>query len=261
MPTSTCPFVWYDVMTTDTGAAEKFYETAIGWKAKDSGMNSADGGGYTLFLAGDTMVGGLMAIPKDARAAGVPPMWMGYLGVPDVDDYAKRVKAAGGKIMREPADIPNVGRFAVAADPDGAGFILFKPNSSEVPAPLPPGTPGTIGWHELHAGNGAKAFDFYSKLFGWTKTDAMDMGPMGTYQMFSTGDGPTVGGMMTKMAQAPMPYWTYYFNVDGVDTALKRIKDRGGEVLNGPMQVPGGQWIANCRDPQGAMFSIVSTQA
>ena len=66
------------------------------------------------------MVGGLMPIPEDARKAGVGPTWMGYIGVNDVDAYAKRVKTAGGAIRREPSDIPGIGRFAVAADPHGA---------------------------------------------------------------------------------------------------------------------------------------------
>ncbi|HEY2185482.1 MAG TPA: VOC family protein, partial [Xanthobacteraceae bacterium] len=159
MPDTHGTFVWYDVMTTDTKAAESFYRKVIGWDAKDSGM---PGKSYTLLSMGPTMVGGLMPIPEDARKAGVPPMWMGYIGVNDVDAYAKRVQAAGGSIRREPEDIPGVGRFAVAADPHGAGFILFKGTSEQSPAPAPAGTPGHVGWHELHAGDLDRAFAFYS---------------------------------------------------------------------------------------------------
>src|SRR6266705_3829054 len=119
-------FVWYDVMTTDTDAAQSFYHKVIGWHATDSGMPDRS---YTLLSMGSTMVGGLMPIPEDARKAGVRPAWMGYIGVDDVDAFAGRVKKAGGAIHREPADIPGVGRFAVAADPHGAGFLLFAPNS------------------------------------------------------------------------------------------------------------------------------------
>jgi len=110
--TTAARFVWYDVMTTDTKAAEKFYSAVVGWDIKDSGMPDTS---YSILSVGSTMVGGLMPIPDDARAMGVQPAWMGYIGVDDVDDYAKRVKAAGGAIHREPADIPGVGRFAVAA--------------------------------------------------------------------------------------------------------------------------------------------------
>ena len=163
-----------------------------------------------------------MPIPESARAMGARPAWMGYVGVDDVDGYATRVKAARGTVHRPPEDIPGIGRFAVVADPDGAAFILFKGTSGEAPTPAAQGTPGHIGWHELHATDREGAFAFYSSLFGWTKTEAMDMGPMGVYQMFATG-GATVGGMMTKAPEMPVPCWLYYFNVDAIDAAVTRV--------------------------------------
>jgi uncharacterized protein len=174
-------FVWYDLMTSDTKAAESFYRSAIGWDAKDSGKTDRS---YTLFSAGPAMAAGLMPIPEDARKAGVRPCWTGYIAVDDVDAYAARVKAAGGAIHRAPEDIPGVGRFAVAADPHGAVFNLFSvPDGPESPQ-IAPGTPGHVGWHELHAGDGVSAFAFYSGLFGWTKAEAMDMGPDGSLSDF-----------------------------------------------------------------------------
>jgi uncharacterized protein len=249
-------FVWYDVMTTDTKSAEAFYKRVIGWDIKDAGMPDRY---YAILSMGSTMVGGLMPIPDDARAMGVKPAWMGYIGVDDVDAFAARVTAAGGKIHRAPQDIPGVGRFAVAADPHGAGFILFKGNSDQEPAPAPAGTPGHIGWRELHSGNWEKAFAFYSGLFGWTKAEAIDMGAMGTYQTFAAGDTP-VGGMMTKTPQTPAPFWLYYFNVDGIDAGMARVKSASGQVITEPMQVPGALWIVHCLDPQGAIFAMLSPQ-
>jgi predicted enzyme related to lactoylglutathione lyase len=237
-------------MTTDTKAAEKFYCDVIGWSAADSGM---PGGSYTLFSAGKDRVGGLMPIPEDARAMGAKPGWMGYIAVPDVDDYAKRVKAAGGSIKRPPTDIPGVGRFAVVGDLHGAGFMLFKGDGEA------PGALGHIGWHELHAGDGKAAWDFYSGLFGWTKKDALDMGSMGVYQLFATG-GEAVGGMMTKMTDTPEAHWLFYFNVDGIDAAAARTTKADGKVLMGPHQVPTGQWIVQCTDPQGAEFAMLATK-
>jgi uncharacterized protein len=196
-------FVWYDVMTDDMKVAESFYTQVVGWTAKDAGMPD---GGYTIFSTDTVMVGGLMPISPEARDMGVKPCWSGYIGVNDVDAYAQRVQAEGGAVHRPPEDIPGVGRFAVVADPQGAVFILFKGNGQPDQTPAAPGTPGTIGWHELYAKDGATAFAFYAKLFGWTKTEAMDMGAMGLYQMFATG-GTTVGGMMTKPPEVPMPYW------------------------------------------------------
>ena len=143
-------FVWYDVMTTDAKAGEAFYRDVIGWKATDLGMSDRS---YTIFSAGEVPVGGLMPIPEEARAAGAKPHWTGYIAVDDVDAYAKRVTAAGGAVHRAPEDIPGVGRFAVVADPHGAGFILFKGAGEPPPNAPAPGTPGHAGWHELQAGD------------------------------------------------------------------------------------------------------------
>jgi predicted enzyme related to lactoylglutathione lyase len=247
-------FVWYELMTSDTKAAEAFYCRVIGWDAKDSGMTDRS---YTLFSARPAMVGGLMPIPEEARAMGTRPCWTGYIAVDDVDAYAARVKAAGGAIHRAPEDIPGVGRFAVAADPHGAVFNLFSvPDGPESPQ-IAPGTPGHVGWHELHAGDGVSAFAFYSGLFGWTKSEAMDMGPMGVYQIFAI-DGAQAGGMMTKMPQTPAPFWLYYFNVDALDAAITRVTNAGGQSIIDPMEVPGPMWVVHCLDPQGAIFAMVA---
>jgi len=249
-------FVWYELMTTDTKSAESFYRKVIGWNGKDAGM---PGQSYTLLGPGETHVAGLMPIPQDAAAAGARPGWIGYIGVDDVDAYAKRVNDKGGTIHRKPADIPDVGRFAIVSDAQSVMFALFKGAGTPPPA-VPPGTPGHAGWHELHALDGEKAFAFYSEMFGWTKADAMPMGEMGVYQLFAV-DGVPVGGMMTKMPQSPQPFWVYYFNVPEIQAAEARVKAGGGQVINGPMQVPGGSWIVQCLDPQGAMFALVAPPA
>ena len=245
-------FVWYDLMTTDTKSAETFYRGVVGWTAKDSGMPDRS---YTILSVGDVSVGGLMPLPKPAQDQGAKPVWSGYIGVDDVDDYAARVKKAGGSLHCEPQDIPGVGRFAFAADPQGAAFFLFKGTLDAAPQPPAPGTPGYVGWRELQAGNWEDAFAFYSTLFGWTKAETVSMGAMGVYQLFAI-DGVPAGGMMTRTDTAHSPHWLYYFNTDDIDTAAARIKDKGGEVLHGPHEVPGGAWIIHCRDPQGGAFSM-----
>jgi predicted enzyme related to lactoylglutathione lyase len=255
MPTPRGKFVWYDVMTTDTKAAAKFYGDVIGWTAEEHPM--AGGGSYTVFSKGPAMVAGLMAIPEEMRAQGVPPCWSGYVSTDDVDAEARRVTAAGGAIKRPPTDIPNVGRFAVVADPGGAVFLLFKPNTTEAPKPVAPMTPGHMGWHELMAADLDREFKFYAGLFGWTKDRAVDMGAMGIYQTFATGGAP-LGGMMTKCAQVPHPCWSYYIAVESVAAAADRALTRGAQVVNGPMEVPGGAWIVQARDPQGAHFAMIS---
>lgn len=258
MPQAACPYVWYELMTSSLADAEAFYARAIGWSIADSGM---PGMKYSICAAGGSGVGGMMTLPDDAKARGVPPNWTGYVGVPDVDAMAVRVAAAGGSIHHPPADIPGVGRFAVVADPHGAVLCLFKGNMDQAPPQPPAGTPGLIGWHELYADDLDAAWAFYGTLFGWTKAEAIDMGPgMGMYQLFAAGGPTPIGGMMKRPPQVPIACWLYYVNVDAIDAAMARVAEGGGKVINGPMQVPGGSWIAQCVDPQGAMFAMVAAR-
>lgn len=248
-------FVWHDLMTTDTAAAAKFYGSVIGWTAKE--YPEMD---YTVFEVPGAKAGaaGLMETPEELRAQGVPPCWNGYVYVDDVDASAKAFAANGGAIRKEAQDIPGVGRFAVVADPHGAVLLVYKPAPMEDAPPEPSQyDTGYVGWNELYAGDGEEAFDFYSKMFGWTKDTAVPMGEMGVYQLFAH-EGTAIGGMMTKMPEMPVPFWTYYFNVEALDAAVDRVNAGGGKVMNGPMEVPGGAWIVNCIDPQGAHFSLVS---
>jgi predicted enzyme related to lactoylglutathione lyase len=250
-------FFWYDVMTTDTQAAAKFYGDVVGWSTRDA---SAPGMQYTAFTVdGDRGVAGLMPIPEDAKKMGVGPAWMGYILVDDVDAMVKRIEAEGGKLHKGPITVPGIIRFAVVADPQGAGFLIATPIPQEAPPPLSQGAPGTVGWHELFAGDMEPAFAFYAKLFGWTKEQDMPLGPMGTYRLFKTGGETAAGGMMTKPPQVPMPYWGFYFSVaGGIDAAVERVTKGGGKILNGPLEVPGGSWIVQAMDPQGAYFALVS---
>ena len=194
-----------------------------------------------------------MAIPE--HAAGARPAWWGYVAVDDVDASATRVVELGGSVHRGPADIPGVGRFAVAGDPQGAMIVLFK-GSTALPGDMPPPTtPGLVGWRELHTSDWEASFAFYESLLGWRKADAVDMGPIGVYQTFGTGEA-AIGGIWRDTIASP-PYWLYYFNVDLIDPAVERVKQAGGQVAHGPVQVPGGSWVVQGFDPQGAKFALV----
>ena len=242
-------FVWYELMTTDMEAAKAFYAKVVGWGTRDAGM------AYTLFTVGEASVSGLMDLPEDARRMGATPHWIGYVGVDDVDAAADRIKQLGGAVHVPPTDVPNISRFSVVADPQMATLALFKWLKPGQAQPAELGAPGRVGWHELLAADWEKAFAFYGELFGWQKADA-DVGAMGTYQLFSAG-GQTIGGMFTKPPTVPVPFWLYYFNIGDIDAAAKRVKAGGGQILDGPIEVPGGGWIVQCTDPQGAMFALV----
>ncbi|MEQ1648900.1 MAG: VOC family protein [Hyphomicrobiaceae bacterium] len=247
-------FVWYELMTSDLESATAFYSKVVGWT-----LSEFPGGRtrYVIANAAHGPVGGLMPIPPEAKANGMPPVWVGYVGVDNVDQAAKNLKHAGGHIDRAPDDIPNVGRFAMVTDPQGAMFVLFTPKDPQNAASGHTMRDGGVGWHELMTTDMPKAFDFYASQFGWVKSTAMDMGPMGTYQLFKpANDSPDMGGMMTD-TQSPKPYWLFYFVVADIDAAMKRVTDQKGKVLMGPMEVPGGAWIIQATDPQGALFALV----
>jgi len=246
-------FFWYELMTTDVKAAEAFYTAVVGWRGEPFGGGVHD---YTVMNAADRGVAGLMTLPDEAKAMGAGPSWMGYIYAENVDAAVASLKKAGGAVHREPSDIPEVCRFAVVADPQGASFMLMTPKGPDQP-PAAAGTPGHIGWHELMANDWKSAFDFYAGQFGWTKVDAMDMGAMGTYQTFATG-GERIGGMMNKQPASPMPYWLFYFNVPALDAAIATITKNGGKPMFDPIEVPGGGWIVQATDPQGAMFALVA---
>jgi predicted enzyme related to lactoylglutathione lyase len=202
-----------------------------------------------------------MNLPPDAIAGGARPGWVGYVAVPDVDAKAAEAAAAGGCICHPPADIPQVGRFATVADPHGAVLCLFHGSGSDEAPASDPGAPGHIGWNELMTDDLDAAWRYHAGLFGWVRDEAIDMGPMGTYQLFAPAAGlPPVGGMMQRPPQVPTTCWLHYFNVDALDAAVGRVRDGGGQAPGTPMQVPGGSWVMPCVDPQGAAFALVGRQ-
>lgn len=247
--------VWYELMTTDMKAAEGFYRNVVGWAAAPF-----DGAAqpYTSFSRGDVPVGGMMARPAEVQA---PPFWAMYVAVPRLEDGSAHVERLGGRALTEVISVPNVGRLRMMADPQGAAFYIFEPSSAEQRPEDAPEV-GDVSWHELMTTDMTAAMTFYQELFGWQPTQLMDMGPVGKYQIFSRPHG-TIGGMMNKpkeMANVP-PNWQIYFRVPDVHAAVERVKAGGGKILNGPMQVPDGDWIANAMDPQGAAFGLHSKKA
>jgi uncharacterized protein len=247
-------FVWHDLMTTDVEGAKRFYSAVIGWNAQDSSM---PGGPYTVLYAGDVSATVIMPIPEDQKD--LPPCWTGHIGVDDVDAWTARVTDRGGSLLKGPLDVPGAGRISVVADPHGAVFILFDAVPGSLPPEVPMDTPGRFAWNELFAGNAKEAVEWYAAMFGWTPDEAHDMGAF-TYHTMKTGGETSSVGIMTKMPEMPEPFWGFYVWVHGIDAAAGRVKANGGDVLMGPHEVPGGAWIINCRDPQGAFFNLIGTK-
>ena len=251
-------FIWYELMTTDADGAKAFYDAVVGWTI---GEASPEFQGYRMIGRSDgKFTGGVLPLTDEMQQHGAHPTWLGYINVDDVDAAATSIEAAGGKTLMK-HDIPNVGRIAMIADPQGAPFYIMKP----VPPASDPNArsdvysreaPQRVAWNELATSDQEGALDFYLGQFGWTKGDAMPMGEMGTYQLLSH-DGDTIGAIMAKAADKPSR-WRFYIRVDDVNRAKSTIEAKGGTVLHGPMEVPGGDRVLIGMDPQGAEFALVS---
>jgi len=243
--------VWYELMTTDTEAAEKFYKNVIGWTSEPfPGAQNP----YTVFKRSPKdQVAGVMPRPDGMN---MPPFWAMYVAVPSLDEAVTHIKRLGGSALSGVIDVPTVGRLQMMKDPQGAAFYIIQPTPREERPETPPQV-GDASWHELMTTDAPAAMKFYGDLFGWQPGEAMDMGDQGKYHIFTRPHG-MIGGMMNKppaMATVP-PHWMIYFRVPDINAAVERVKANGGQILNGPMEVPGGSKIVNAMDPQGAGFSL-----
>jgi uncharacterized protein len=245
-------FCWYELLTTDSKAAPAFYKEIAGWGTAPWETEGAPP--YTMWLNGDQPIGGLMQ--KPAEAAEAPSHWLVHISTPNVAATAIKAEQLGGRVLNQ-MQVPTVGEFAIVQDPQGAVFSAFQPEG-EAPGHDGPARIGEFSWHELATDGWQAAWDFYTQLFAWTKADAVDMGDMGTYQMFSRGAHP-LGAFFERPPEMPVSAWLFYLKVPDVRAAVSAVEENGGRVLNGPMEVPGGDLIAQCMDPQGAMFAVHAT--
>lgn len=251
-------WIWYELMTPDLAGAKAFYEAVVGWSIAPGTAQTNDYG----FIANTDggMTGGVLTLTKDMTEHGARPCWLGYVGVDDVDASTAAIAQAGGAVLMPARDVPMAGRIAMVADCCGAPFYVMTPTpppgggESTAFSAMP--APGRCGWNELYAGNLDNAVTFYTGLFGWALPPAMDMGPMGKYQ-FIAHDCVQVGAIMARPETVPAPMWCHYFWVDSAAAAKARIEANGGQVVNGPHEVPGPLWIVQGVDPQGALFSLV----
>jgi uncharacterized protein len=241
-------FVWYELVTTDVDAAKAFYAEVMGWRTRDLSM---PGMAFTLFTVSGTPVSGLMELPEAARKMGAAPSWAGYVGVDDLDASADLIERLGGAVYGPPTEIPNTSRFLLFSDPQTAMLGVLQSIGPDHAKPAHINAPGRVGWHELITADREEAFAFYGELFGWQKTDA-DINEVGVFSV----DGNTIGGMIGKHSSVPACFWLYYFNVPDIDAAAKHVAALGGQILDGPLESPGGAWIVQCTDPQGTLFAL-----
>jgi predicted enzyme related to lactoylglutathione lyase len=246
-------FCWVELQTTDVDAAKRFYGGLLGWDLADMPMPS---GNYAMASVGGKSVAGLLAQAPDQKKQSVPPSWLSYVAVDNVEASAGKGAELGGTLLVPPMAM-GPGKFAVLTDPAGAMFALWQAGQSM--GPFLYGETGALGWNELYSSNVDRAAPFYAKLFGW-KPEQSDMAS-GKYTVFKAADedATIVAGMMEKppeLAEAPS-FWGVYFCVADTDKAAARVKELGGKLLEDPMEIPGIGRFAPAADPQGATFSII----
>ncbi len=250
-------FIWYELMTPDPEGSKAFYDTVVGWTISDA---EPAYNGYRMIGVEGGFAGGVLPLTDEMRQHGARPTWLGYIHVNDVDQSLASIEQAGGKTLLPGTDIPNVGRIAMVADPQGAPFYVMKPippagKEGEPSDVFSPDKTGRCAWNELLTSDPVAARRFYGEQFGWTSDDFMDMGEYGEYRFFDH-HGLRLGAVAGTMQGQP-PHWRYYFRVPSVSAAKDTVEAKGGKVVMGPMEVPGGDHIIIGIDPQGAEFALV----
>jgi predicted enzyme related to lactoylglutathione lyase len=241
-------FVWHELHTEDRPKAQKFYTQLVGWDTKEVPMGPGEP--YTLcFLNGKDHAG----IIKSQAPAHVPPHWLPYIHVDDVDAAASKVSELGGKVINPPMDIPNVGRFAVVMDPTGAIFAIYLNNKPYPPEPEMP-LLGSFCWDELMTSDPDAAEAFYTSMFGYT-VESMDMGPMGTYRILKSGERRR-GGIMKAPPGVPHSHWLTYIAVKNVDESTHNATEFGAKVIVEPQDIPNIGRFSALNDPTGAGVAL-----
>lgn len=255
-------FLWYELMTPDPDAAAAFYGAVIGWKISAQPSPEAGGVDYRMIVRDDGgMAGGVLKLTDEMIAEKARPWWLPYLYVPDVDAAVAAIEAEGGKVAMPATDLP-VGRIAMVIDPQSVPIYLMTPVP---PAGQPDAASGVfdehaaqrVRWNELASPDLDGSIAFYATHFGFEFNERMPMGPMGDY-CFVEHHGRRLGAMMPLHDAGQPPLWLQYFGVPSVVTAKEAVEAGGGQVLMGPHEVPGGNWIVVAQDPQGARFGLVA---
>ena len=255
-------FIWYELMTSDPDAAARFYGAVVGWTIAAHSDPEAPGGvDYRMIVRDDGgNAGGVPALNADMVAGGARSAWLGYLYTPDVDATIADITADGGAVHMPATDLP-VGRIAMVADPQGAPFYVMNPippaGAEDMDSDAFSVTEAQhVRWNELATSDPEAAIAFYRKHFGWGQEGAMDMGEMGQYRFLQVGE-TGIGAVMPLMPGMPAPLWTSYIGVDDIDRAKSALEAEGGTLVNGPMEIPGGEHALVAIDPQGALFGLV----
>ncbi len=243
--------VWHDLRTSDPAKSQAFYSALFGWKVTEHGMGGPEP--YRMIQNGKEGIGGFETVEG-------PSHWIAYANVPDVDAAVEKAQASGGSSPQPGIDMPEVGRFAVIRDPQGASICAFRSVHDDTPEPEQAPV-GSFCWDELLTTDADTAKSFYTNVFGYG-TAPMDPENPDAYTMFTRPDGRMGVGMMPmpEGAEAP-PHWLPYVTVDDVDAMAEKAQSLGATMHKAPDDIPGIGRFAVFADPLGAPFAIYAAAA
>lgn len=237
-------FVWHELMTADSTAAHAFYNKVLGWTSQPWEHDPS----YSMFAAASGPLGGTVA--QSAAESG----WVHYVGTPDIEATVQQAKGLGASVIKEITSTGGGGSYAILTDPQGARFAVYASTADH--GREKPAKRGEFSWHELATTDPEAALKFYGALFGWEKVAEHDMGPIGFYYLLGRNGNPLVGVFNMPAGMPGGPAWLGYVRVKDANKVAKKVKSAGGTLINGPMEVPGGDWIAQFVDPHGTMFAV-----
>jgi len=243
-------FCWAELATTDQPAAKKFYSSLFGWTANDQPMGPDMV--YTMLELKGKAAGALYSQDKAQRENGIPPHWNIYVAVDNADETAKKIKAFGGKFMAEPFDVMDIGRMAIATDPDGAMISIWE-GKLHIGASIKDEL-NTFCWYEVSVNNPEKEQKFYEGVFGWKTSVTPE------YTELVMEGKPHMAGM-TKIQPDwghVLPHWTACVMVNDANATMEKAISLGARAVVPPMDMPGAGRYAVFADPQGAQLAVFS---
>ena len=231
-------FVWHEHVSSDPQRAQQFYADLLGWEYTEFGE------GYTIINADGQGHGGF-----PPAMDGAPSHWLGSVQVEDTDGVVEKVKAGGGNVVVGPMDIPDVGRYAVITDPQGAAFGVIQIT----------GEGGMMGkgvfvWDELATSDVAAAKTFYADVLGWSSED-VNMGGF-TYTILKHPNAEQGSAGAMPQGEAPAPMWLCYINAPDIDATAAKAAELGATVMREPFDIENIGRIAIVVDPTGAAFGL-----
>jgi uncharacterized protein len=261
---------WIDTAQPDPDAAVAFYGELFGWEFEDV-MPPGSPGKYSIARLRGGDVAAVGSQPEGAPPAAV---WNTYVWVDDADETAAKVRAAGGRVLREPSDVMDEGRMAVVADPAGAAFFAWQPKRHRGAAIV--NEHGSLNFNVLNTADVDGARDFYAAVFGWELLDVGGAGPMWALPAYGDFLERRTPGLRENIARMGGPerfvevvaglapiadrrhdataHWSVTFAVDDADAIASRAAELGGQVTVAPFDAP---WVRMTviTDPQGATFA------